>query len=332
MRYPIVRLLTAVPLSLALFALAGRTALADALKPAAPSTRPAPFELKDGDRVVFVGGTFFEREGQLGYIETALTSRFPDRNVTFRNLGYAGDTVTCDARNLCAGWATFGPPDQGFNRLKALIEEIKPTVIFVGYGMTESFDGEAKLPEFEKNYERLLDMLSTAAGGSPRFVLVSPNDHENMGPPLPDPAEHNRLLKLYSDAIGQIAQRRGAYFVDLFDTLRRPQPIKSSEAYTEDGLHLSPGGYAAAARSIVATLSGTTQPLDPHKLEQLRQAIVAKNADYFRYWRAENDTYILGYRKHEQGRNAVELPQWKPLAEAKDAEIAKIRASLRPSR
>ena len=59
--------------------------------------------------------------------------------------------------------------------------------------------------------------------------------------------------------------------------------------------------------------------------EQLRKLIVAKNFDFFNYWRPENDTYILGYRKGEQGRNAVELPQFKPLVEAKEKEIARLR-------
>ena len=72
------------------------------------------FEFKDGDRVVMVGNDFFERDLDQAYLETQLTTRFPEKNLTFRNLGYAGDTVLADARNLCAGWANFGPPEQGF--------------------------------------------------------------------------------------------------------------------------------------------------------------------------------------------------------------------------
>src|SRR4051794_7137965 len=175
--------------------------LATAMLPAAtavaapstvPSTQPAPFELKDGDRVVFVGGTFMEREAQLGYIETMLTTRFADRNVTFRNLGYAGDTVGAEARRINMGWATFGGPDEGFNRLKKLVAEIQPTVVIPCYGRGESCGGEAKLAEFVKKYNRLLDMLTTAGGKSVdkvRVVLISPNYHEDLGRPLPDPAE-----------------------------------------------------------------------------------------------------------------------------------------------
>src|ERR1051325_7854040 len=43
-----------------------------------------PFELRDGDRVVFLGDTLMEREKDFGYIELMMTLRFPDRNVTFR--------------------------------------------------------------------------------------------------------------------------------------------------------------------------------------------------------------------------------------------------------
>src|SRR5262245_30458405 len=109
------------------------------------------FKLTDGDRVVFIGSTLIEREQEYGYWETALTTRFPKANVTFRNLGWSGDTVFCDAR------AMFEPPAVGFQHLKEDLSRIKPTVIFVGYGMNESFDGEAGLPKFQKGLATLLD-------------------------------------------------------------------------------------------------------------------------------------------------------------------------------
>src|ERR1051326_3347116 len=40
---------------------------------AARAATPEPFELKDGDRVLFIGDTFFEREVDYGHIETRLT-------------------------------------------------------------------------------------------------------------------------------------------------------------------------------------------------------------------------------------------------------------------
>src|SRR5437588_12984041 len=86
----------------------------------APRAAEASFklELRDGDRVVFLGGELIEHEQAGGYIETMLTTRFPHQNITFRNLGYSGDTVWGDARGLCTGWSTFGSPEPGLNVLR----------------------------------------------------------------------------------------------------------------------------------------------------------------------------------------------------------------------
>ena len=53
-----------------------------------PVNPPAEkFELRDGDRVVFLGNTLIEREQKYGYWELMLTMAWPERNITFRNLG-----------------------------------------------------------------------------------------------------------------------------------------------------------------------------------------------------------------------------------------------------
>jgi putative heme-binding domain-containing protein len=42
--------------------------------------------------------------------------------------------------------------------------------------------------------------------------------------------------------------------------------------------------------------------------ETLRKAIVAKNELFFHAWRPQNTTYLFLFRKHEQGRNAKDIP------------------------
>jgi hypothetical protein len=87
-----------------------------------------PFEFKDGDRIVWIGNTFVEREQRYGYWETAVLAANKDKKITFRNLGWSGDTVFGDAR------AAFDNAAKGFERLVSLTLELKPTVIFVSYG------------------------------------------------------------------------------------------------------------------------------------------------------------------------------------------------------
>jgi len=353
-----------------------------------------PFQFGPRERIAFVGNDFFEHEADQCYIETALTTRFPEKNLIFRNLGYSGDTVRADARCLCAGMGTFGPPEQGFNRLRDLIAHIQPTIIFVAYGMNESFAGEAGLADFQRGLDRMLDML---AASNARIVLLSPIAHQKLPPPLPDPAEHNRSLELYSKAIESTAAKRRYFFIDLFHNFA-PQ--------TTDGIHLNAQGYQQAADAIdkglayppnlwrvkisadgpvdeavgtqvrgigsspdvlhfstvdamlptsAPVLRITGLPTGQYELraaglivgagssaqwaqgvtlantpgikqeEKLRELIVRKNFDFFNDWRAQNDTYILGYRKHEQGRNAPEMAEFEKLAEEADGQVAQNR-------
>src|SRR5262249_14771689 len=55
-------------------------------------------ELKNGERIVLLGDDLIERDQKAGYLETALTLRNPKKDLTFRNLGWSGDTVFGDAR------------------------------------------------------------------------------------------------------------------------------------------------------------------------------------------------------------------------------------------
>jgi hypothetical protein len=61
------------------------------------------------------------------------------------------------------------------------------------------------------------------------------------------------------------------------------------------------------------------------QVEALRAAIIAKNREYFHRWRPQNETYLFGFRKHEQGQNAKEIPQFDPLVAEWEAKIAKLR-------
>src|SRR5882762_8323596 len=96
-----------------------------------------PFELKDGDRVLFIGDTFFEREVDYGHIETRLTAAFPDRNITFRNLAWAADTPMGRSR---ASFDWNKPEEEWLKRVKEQVALVKLTVAFLSYGMTASLE------------------------------------------------------------------------------------------------------------------------------------------------------------------------------------------------
>src|SRR2546421_11886829 len=120
-----------------------------------------------------------------------LTARNADKPITFRNLGWTGDTVWGEAR------AEFGTAADGYKHLVDHVRAEKPTVIIVGYGTNESFAGPDGLPKFTQQLKKLLDDLSTTKA---RFVLMSPMKMVKMPRPLPDPLKANENLKRYGDA------------------------------------------------------------------------------------------------------------------------------------
>ena len=265
-----------------------------------------PFELRDQDRVVMVGATFIEREGQFGHIETVLTTAWPDRKITFRNLGWSGDTVWAESRGI------FDPPQVGYQRMIALIKELKPTLIVFGYGQNESFAGDAGLEAFVRQFEKLCDDVKPTGT---RLAFVTPHKFEKPRPPLPDASKHNAMLGTYAEAVRQLAARRSAPVIDLY-SLDLP-----SQSLTENGLHFGPNGYAAVAGAMRSQLKLTNGGKTSQQEEAIRRKIVEKNMLFFHRWRPQNITYLTGFRKHEQGDNAVEIAQFDPLVEKIEVEI-----------
>ncbi len=45
-------------------------------------------------------------------------------------------------------------------------------------------------------------------------------------------------------------------------------------------------------------------------------------------WRPQNETYLYGFRKHEQGQNAREIPEFDPLIVQLEKKIAQLRVPV----
>lgn len=354
--------------------------------PAQTSETP---QIQHGDRVVFLGNTLIEREQRYGYWETAITRLLPGKKIQFRNLGWSGDTVFGEAR------AGFGSVADGFKQLQSHTLSLKPTVLLLGYGTNESFQGQPGLATFLKGCQNLINTLAPL---KPRYLWLSPLQQEKLPPPLPNPEAANRNLSLYGEAIRQFATEHQGLFLDLYHLDRDP----SLTLLTDNGIHLTAEGYWFTAPKIAAALGLKDRPwrktfntggktesswdiTDDYlpfpavaretiaipenqqrilrienlpegnytlsidgksiqtaeakawaqgvrltkgpefdQVEELRKAIIAKNRLYFHRWRPQNETYLFGFRKHEQGNNAVEIPKFDPLVEAREAEIVNL--------
>ena len=292
-----------------------------------------PFALKDGDVVALVGNAFVEREQRDGYLELALTLAAPDADVTYRNLGWSGDTVDGRARRY------FGETAEGMKHLLDHVDAVKPTVIFVCYGTNEAFDGEAGRAAFVDGYGKLLDKLSTRTN---RIALIAAPPLDPSGSPVPAvTAKANDELRHQTEAVRSLAAERGCRFIDLYGPVREIlEGGRSPGPMTDNGVHYTPLGYRLISLALLrdlglptaeweADLHRPTAPL-PDAKEKLREAIVAKNTLFFHRHRPQNETYLRGFRKHEQGNNADEIYAFEPLAAGKDREIFALREAAAP--
>lgn len=201
---------------------------------------PAPaaaFELQDGDRVVFLGNSLFENDLPYGYLELALTTRWPNRNVTYRNIGWNGDTVWGDARSYITN------PPTAYDLLIQQLTNAKPTVVFIAYGGIEAQEGEAGLPRFNQGLNKLLDKIEQLGA---KAVLLSPIPVMSDSNPE-EVAKRNAMLQRYAADIAKTASARGQQYIDVFSPI---QARSKQVSLSDNGVHLNEAGYYYLASTI----------------------------------------------------------------------------------
>ena len=275
---------------------------------AALLTYPAPtFEIKDGDRVVMIGGALIEREQQFSYVEVTLHAMFPDKKFTVRNLGWSGDTVWGEAR------AEFGTQAEGYKKLVEQVKACRPTVLILGYGTNEAFGGKAGVEKFVKQYRKLIEDI---APKECRFIFFS----------IPTPTVKTKpsfAQAEYDQAIRSMASQYKGTVVNLDKLL---VPMRKDWPRTDDGILPNADGYLFLAELVSCTrLDRREGAFSMEQWEAVRKLILRKNELYFYQYRPANDTYLFLFRKHEQGNNAGEIPKFTPLIEELDKQINEMK-------
>ena len=133
-------------------------------------------------------------------------------------------------------------------------------------------------------------------------------------------AAKNKMLESVTiPTIRDVAKSKGAALVDLYE--RMSQTGQQAKPFTE----MACIRVTKATRRIAKLLWST--PILSKSDDELRARIVAKNELFFHRWRPQNETYLFGFRKHEQGKNAKDIVAFDPLiAEAEKAIAERLKA------
>ncbi|APZ93139.1 hypothetical protein Fuma_02755 [Fuerstiella marisgermanici] len=249
------------------------------------------FRCRDGDHVVLIGGTFIERAQQYGHLECALNPN-PAAKVTFRNLGWSGDTAFAESRGI------FDTPAKGYERLIEHVRAEDPSVILVCYGQNEAMSvpveasAASEVSKFEQQIQKLhADLQTTGA----EIVFLTPHPFVRMPEPLPDATVWTSRLKQFTSPARKLGDT--VHTIDLFtdfvdemanadsvlhpshqampDADQHPELIVArNSVWTDNGMHWNDAGYLAAAQVVSERLTGR-KPQSP----SINVDLAAKSAE-----------------------------------------------------
>jgi putative heme-binding domain-containing protein len=271
------------------------------------SADSAKLELRPHDRIALVGNSLAERMRLYGNFEAMLHLRHPEHELVVRNFGWPCDEV---------GWQQR-PND--YTAIDNPLAVFAPNVLICFFGFNESFAGPEGLPKFKEQLvgylQRTRDQFAKD-GQAPRLVLVSPIAFESIGNPLmADGKQENDNLKLYMQAMAQVAAAANVPLVDLWTPTKEVFDSTAGKAtFTINGAHLNAMGDFTTALLLDRELFGTEfTPRDPQQTEAIKEAVVDLQWHHQQDYRMVNGWYVYGSRS-------------KPLdVETFPAEYAKIR-------
>jgi len=209
----------------------------------------ATFDPKDGDRVIFLGNALMENEQQYGFLEYLISSNHPEKHLSFRNLGWSGDTVFGDARSY------YTSPPGPFDLLISQIKATRADWAFVAYGAVEAQNGSKGLDEFEQGLSRLLDSLE-AMGTKALIISTIPQLLMN-GAEQSD--QHISNLKAYNQSMSRIAEETNLAFIDVFGPIEREQ---SDDIWESNRVHLNQNGYLLFTQTMGEKMGLKLSPSD----------------------------------------------------------------------
>ncbi|MDG2122510.1 MAG: dehydrogenase, partial [Verrucomicrobiales bacterium] len=270
----------------------------------------APTAPKKAERIALIGNGLGERMVYFGHFETELHLRYPDLDLTVRNMARPGNTPGFRPHpSRKSQWAFPGAekfhPDkqqhlgQGhFPTPDEWLTHVAPDTVIALFGYNESFDGPRGVANFEAELDAFVThTLTQKYGGenTPRLILASPTAFENLSATrdLPDGKTENANLATYTAAIKSVAAKHGVGFIDLF----KPTLTKAKKDRTINGFALSDHGYRQLAPLLADGVFGKSPRKSKTDPELLREAVLEKDWHWtFNDYQILNGVHAYGRR------------------------------------
>jgi len=294
---------------------------------------------KQDERIILLGNGLGERLLDHPWFETELQLRYPDKKLVVRNLCRPGNTPgfrphpSRKSQWAFPGAEAFRPQNKAHKGSghhptpDEWLTTVKADTILAFFGYNESFDGpegvDAYKGELEAFVRHSLDQKYNGKG-APRLILVSPIAYENLSAQrdLPDGSEENANLKLYTEAMAEVAKKTGVEFINLFDATA--QLYASGDGnFTRNGFLPNDSGYRQLGPALVDLAFGSSKPVSKADPDQLADMVRDKNWFWFNDYRMLNGVHVDGRRYNPFGPKnyPAETAKMRAMTEMRDRAI-----------
>ena len=299
-------------------------------------------EIRKDSHIVLIGNNLGSRMMNFGHFETEMHLRYPDSTLFIRNIADGGNTpgfrphssrnspwafpgaekFQTELANKSGSIGHFPSEDEWLTRLKA-------DIILAFFGYNESFQGETGLDNYKAELHAFIEhTLNQKYNGirAPQLVLVSPIAFEDLSHKmdLPNGKKENRNLKLYTQAMKEVAIQDSVLFVNAFDTTKE-WFISESEDLTSDGFQLNDYGYRKFAKLLADSVFGEAEEMAETKRKMVHEAVMEKNWFWHNDFKVPNGVHAYGRRYDPFGPDnyPFELEKIRQMTAIRDTAIWK---------
>ena len=225
------------------------------------------FFFRDGDRVVFLGDSITEQRLYTTYIEAYTLTRYPNWKLSFRNVGWGGDTSWLRQRAHPNEGQLFAADEAAQQKMvensvgRGLARDVlplKPTAVTIKFGMNDHSYQPFREDIFRAYVRSQTQLAKVLEENGARVAFLTPQPiEEKRADPDQDP--RNQSLRKFSDGLKDVAAKENAVFVDQFAPymtilLRERASNPDHMIGGGDAVHPGPIGHTVMAWAVLKGL------------------------------------------------------------------------------
>lgn len=269
--------------------------------------------LEKDSHIVLIGNNLASRMINFGHFETEMHLRYPDESLFIRNMADPGNTpgfrphssrkspwafpgaekFQTELANESGSKGFFPTEDEWLTNLEA-------DIIIAFFGYNESFEGQAGLQNFKDELQAFIVHTKKQkynSASAPQLALVSPIAFEDLSEKmdLPNGEAENKNLKLYADAMREIASQENVLFLDAFEASKEWFDTEDQDI-TADGFQLNDFGYQKFAKLLADDFFGENQKKEEGSRSLVHDAVMEKNWFWHNEIKLPNGVHAWGRR------------------------------------